>query len=83
MASFNTTPRQWPKYFSDQNVSEKNTRNDSAKKLVNIQVYLSSLCMMNVHREKISKDKQGFTDRIGRDPIHLQLLFLSDADKSS
>jgi len=38
--------------------------------------------MMSVHREKISKDKHGFIDRFGRDPRRLQLLFLSDADKS-
>jgi len=38
--------------------------------------------MMNVHFEKISKDKHGFIDRIGRDPRLLQLLFQSDVDKS-
>jgi len=42
--------------------------------------------MMSVYREQISKEKQGFlesvTDRFGRDPRRLQLLFLSDADKS-
>jgi len=41
---------------------------------------------MSVHREKISKDKQGFIgsvlDRFGRDIRRFQLLFLSDADKS-
>jgi len=37
---------------------------------------------MSVHREKISKDEQRFIDRFGRDPRHLQLLFLSDAEKS-
>jgi len=26
--------------------------------------------------------QQGFTDRFGRDPRRLQLLFISDADKS-
>jgi len=34
--------------------------------------------------KKISKDKQGFTETVtdgfGRDPRHLQLLLLSDAD---
>jgi len=47
---------------------------------------LSGLCVMSVHREKISKDKKGFIesviDRFGRDLKRLQLLFLSDADKS-
>jgi len=43
---------------------------------------LSGLSIMSVHREKISKDKQGFVDRFGRYPRRLQLLFLSDADKS-
>jgi len=38
--------------------------------------------MMTAHREKISKDKQGFIDIFGRDPRHLQLLFLSNADNS-
>jgi len=37
--------------------------------------------MMSVHREKISKDKQGFIesvlDRFGRDIRRLQILFLS------
>jgi len=41
---------------------------------------------MSVHREKITKDKQGFIermlDRFGRDLRRLQLLFLYDADKS-
>jgi len=39
---------------------------------------LSSLWVMNVHRENISKEKQGFiesvADRFGRDLRHLQLL---------
>jgi len=38
------------------------------------------------HREKNSEDKQGFIEKIfnhvGGDATHLQLLFLSDADKS-
>ena len=46
---------------------------------------LPGLCMMSVHREQISKDKQGFiesvTDCFGRDLRRLQLLFLSGADK--
>jgi len=37
---------------------------------------------MNVQCEKISKDKHGFIDGIGRDPRRLKLLFQSDADKS-
>jgi len=41
--------------------------------------------MMSVHREKISKDKQGYIerelDRFGRDPRRLQLLFRSDTSK--
>jgi len=41
--------------------------------------------MMSIAREKISKDKHGFIerviDRFGRDPRRLQLWFLSDADK--
>jgi len=41
---------------------------------------------MSVCREKTSKDKQGFIksviDRFKRDARRLQLLFLSDADKS-
>jgi len=41
--------------------------------------------MMSIHRGKFSKDKQSFIerviDRFGRDPICLQLLFLSNADK--
>jgi len=41
---------------------------------------------MSVPREKISKGKQGFSermiDRFGRDPRRLQLMFLGDADKS-
>jgi len=37
---------------------------------------------MSVHCEKITKDKQGFVGRFGRDAIRFQLLFLSDADKS-
>jgi len=37
--------------------------------------------MMNVHREKIRKNKQLFIDRFRRDPRRLQLLFLSEADK--
>jgi len=44
------------------------------------------LCMMIVHREKISKDKQGFIerviDRFGRVSRRLQLLLLSKTDKS-
>jgi len=44
--------------------------------------YLSGLCMMSVHPDKISKDKQLFIDRFGRDPRRFLLLFLSDADKS-
>ena len=47
----------------------------------------SSICVMNFHRGMISKDKKGSTegviDSFGREPRHLQLLFLSDADKSS
>jgi len=43
---------------------------------------LSGLCVMSVHHEKISKDKQGFIvkeiDRFGRDLRHLQILFLND-----
>jgi len=43
--------------------------------------------MMSVHREKVSQDKQGFiervTDRFGRDPRRLRLLFLRYADMSS
>jgi len=38
--------------------------------------------MMSLHCGKISKDKHGFIDRIGRDHRRLQLLFLSVADKS-
>jgi len=38
--------------------------------------------MMSVHCENISKDNQRFIDRFGRDPRHLQLLFLSDPQKS-
>jgi len=38
--------------------------------------------MMSVHCEKITKDKQGFIERFGRDPRCLQLLFLSDANES-
>jgi len=43
--------------------------------------------MTNPHHEKNSKDKQGFikwmlVNCLLRDPRHLQLLFLSDADKS-
>jgi len=38
--------------------------------------------MMNVHSEKISKDKQRVVDRFGRDSRRLQILFLSDAEKS-
>jgi len=38
--------------------------------------------MMSAHCEKITKDKQGFIDRFGRNPRCLHLLFLSDADKS-
>jgi len=37
---------------------------------------------MSAHRKKISKDKWGFIERFGRDPRRLQLLFLSDANKS-
>ena len=37
---------------------------------------------MSVHREKISKDKQGYIEHFGWDSRRLQLLFLSDADKS-
>ena len=41
---------------------------------------------MSVHRQKVSKDKQGFIesgfDCFGRDLTRLQLLFLSDAGKS-
>jgi len=40
------------------------------------------MCMMSVHREKISKNKQRFIDRFRRDPRRLQLLFLGDAGKS-
>jgi len=46
---------------------------------------LSGLCMMSVHREKISKDKQSFVervvDRFGSEPRRLQLLFRSGDDK--
>jgi len=38
--------------------------------------------MMSVHLEKISKDKQHFIARFGRDPRRLQLLLRSDAEKS-
>ena len=38
--------------------------------------------MMSVHCEKNTEGKQGFIDRFGWDPRRLQLLFLSDADKS-
>ena len=38
--------------------------------------------MMSVHCEKISKDKHGFIDRVGRDTRRLQILFQSDAEKS-
>jgi len=52
---------------------------------VNI-VYLSGLCMMSAPREKISKDKQGFVARVihrfGLDARCLQLLLLSDVDKT-
>jgi len=37
---------------------------------------------MSVRCEKISKDKHGFIDRIGRDSRRLQLLFQSDTDKA-
>jgi len=41
---------------------------------------------MIVHREKVSKDKQGFIERVfdsfGRDLKRLQFLFLGDAGKS-
>ena len=41
---------------------------------------------MNVHREKVSKDKQGFTERgfdcFERDSKRLKLFFLNDAGKS-
>jgi len=36
---------------------------------------------MSVHSEKISKDKQRFIERFGRDSRRLQLLFLSDGEK--
>ena len=45
--------------------------NKFVRSRVNIQVYLVVRFM-----------QQGFTDRFGRDPRRLQLLFLSDADKS-
>jgi len=38
--------------------------------------------MMSFHSEKISKDKQRFLYRFGRDPRRLQLLFLCDSEKS-
>ena len=45
-----------------------------------------TLCMMNVSHEKSAKTSKVFgkrmIDRFGRDPRSLQLLFLSDADKS-
>jgi len=51
----------------------------------NIPVHLSDWCMMSIHREKISKHKQSFIERVihrfGRNPGRLQLLFLSGADK--
>jgi len=41
---------------------------------------------MSVHHEKVSKDKQGFIERVfdcfGRDLRRLQLFFLSDDGKS-
>jgi len=41
---------------------------------------------MSVHREKVSKDKQGFIERafdcFGRDLKRLPLFFLNDAGKS-
>ena len=37
---------------------------------------------MSGHHEKISKGKQGFVDRLGWDSRRLQLLFLSDTEKS-
>jgi len=40
------------------------------------------LCVMSVHRQKTSKDKQCFIARFGQDHRGLQLLFLSDAEKS-
>jgi len=47
---------------------------------------LPDLCNMSVHRENIRKDKQGFIermlDRFVRYLRRLQLLFISDADKS-
>ena len=40
---------------------------------------------MSHHREKVSKDKQGFVERVfdcfGRDLRRLQLFFLNDAGK--
>jgi len=52
---------------------------------VNI-VYLCGLCMMSAPREKISKGKLGFIERVidcfERYPRRLQLLFLNDVDKS-
>jgi len=46
---------------------------------------LLGLCVMTAHREKNSKNKQGFIERVvyrfERDLRHLQLLFLRDADK--
>jgi len=42
--------------------------------------------MISVPREKVSKDMRGFIESVigcfGRDPRHLQLLFLNDVDKS-
>jgi len=53
---------------------------------VNSSLLLSGLCLMSVPHEKISKEKQGFIEKVivlfRRDPRCLQLLFLSNADKS-
>jgi len=47
---------------------------------------LLPIMRMSVHRQKVSKDKQGFIERVfdcfGRDLRRLQLLFLNDAGKS-
>jgi len=45
-------------------------------------ISLSGLRMMSVHSVKVSKDNQRFIDRFGRDPRRLQLLLLSEAEKS-
>jgi len=43
-----------------------------------MQVDSTGLCMMSVHREKVSKDKQGFIYGFGQDCRRLKLVFLSD-----